>query len=141
MRYFSPANQKVSPSTTQSRPPPLWQRPKRAESGSVDAARADRSANVAGSDGASCKAASVPTNPPPATRISRGMKPRRAGRLRRRRKARRARAGKKRRSEEHTSELQSLMRIPYAVFCLKKKNNSQKKHKHNRQGTTLNNRY
>src|SRR3546814_10143603 len=28
---------------------------------------------------------------------------------------------KMRRSEEHTSELQSLMRIPYAVFCLKKK--------------------
>src|SRR3546814_4282014 len=28
------------------------------------------------------------------------------------------------RSEEHTSDLQSLMRIPYAVFCLKKKNNS-----------------
>src|SRR3546814_9473576 len=28
------------------------------------------------------------------------------------------------RSEEHTSELQSLMRISYAVFCLKKKNNS-----------------
>src|SRR3546814_6319695 len=27
-----------------------------------------------------------------------------------------------RRSEEHTSELQSLMRISYAVFCLKKKN-------------------
>src|SRR3546814_2142289 len=27
----------------------------------------------------------------------------------------------KRRSEEHTSELQSLMRISYAVFCLKKK--------------------
>src|SRR3546814_1258784 len=26
------------------------------------------------------------------------------------------------RSEEHTSELQSLMRIPYAVFCLKTKN-------------------
>src|SRR3546814_9989606 len=31
------------------------------------------------------------------------------------------------RSEEHTSELQSLMRISYAVFCLKKKKN-----KHNR---------
>src|SRR3546814_1785845 len=31
------------------------------------------------------------------------------------------------RSEEHTSELQSLMRISYAVFCLKKKNNT--KHK------------
>src|SRR3546814_7958483 len=30
-----------------------------------------------------------------------------------------------RRSEEHTSELQSLMRISYAVFCLKKKNNPQ----------------
>src|SRR3546814_9777475 len=36
--------------------------------------------------------------------------------------------GKIRRSEEHTSELQSLMRISYAVFCLKKKNRrSQKK--------------
>src|SRR3546814_9988756 len=29
-----------------------------------------------------------------------------------------------RRSEEHTSELQSLMRISYAVFCLKKKKNA-----------------
>src|SRR3546814_9279595 len=28
------------------------------------------------------------------------------------------------RSEEHTSEVQSLMRISYAVFCLKKKNNN-----------------
>src|SRR3546814_6840645 len=34
-------------------------------------------------------------------------------------------AGRRRstRSEEHTSELQSLMRISYAVFCLKQKNN------------------
>src|SRR3546814_5692099 len=31
------------------------------------------------------------------------------------------------RSEEHTSELQSLMRISYAVFCLKKKNNKKYK--------------
>src|SRR3546814_10559057 len=31
------------------------------------------------------------------------------------------------RSEEHTSELQSLMRISYAVFCLKKKNQKTKK--------------
>src|SRR3546814_4540717 len=31
-----------------------------------------------------------------------------------------------RRSEEHTSELQSLMRISYAVFCLKKKNTLKK---------------
>src|SRR3546814_2323277 len=30
------------------------------------------------------------------------------------------------RSEEHTSELQSLMRISYAVFCLKKKKHKQK---------------
>src|SRR3546814_6356961 len=34
------------------------------------------------------------------------------------------------RSEEHTSELQSLMRISYAVFCLKKKKHTHKKHKH-----------
>src|SRR3546814_7924753 len=33
--------------------------------------------------------------------------------------------GRKPRSEEHTSELQSLMRISYAVFCLKKKNTKQ----------------
>src|SRR3546814_6612367 len=33
---------------------------------------------------------------------------------------------KVRRSEEHTSELQSLMRISYAVFCLKKKKNQHK---------------
>src|SRR3546814_1072893 len=32
-----------------------------------------------------------------------------------------------RRSEEHTSELQSLMRISYAVFCLKKKKHTQYK--------------
>src|SRR3546814_9690078 len=38
------------------------------------------------------------------------------------------------RSEEHTSELQSLMRISYAVFCLKKKKNTKTTHstaKHN----------
>src|SRR3546814_2230918 len=36
-----------------------------------------------------------------------------------------------RRSEEHTSELQSLMRISYAVFCLQKKTNKQRVHKKN----------
>src|SRR3546814_5057357 len=42
------------------------------------------------------------------------------------------------RSEEHTSELQSLMRISYAVFCLKKNNNtSVYRLKH----TTLNSHY
>src|SRR3546814_7986880 len=32
------------------------------------------------------------------------------------------------RSEEHTSELQSLMRISYSVFCLKKKNTNKTQH-------------
>src|SRR3546814_10206803 len=35
-----------------------------------------------------------------------------------------------RRSEEHTSELQSLMRISYAVFCLKKKTQKQYRRTH-----------
>src|SRR3546814_10277131 len=35
------------------------------------------------------------------------------------------------RSEEHTSELQSLMRISYAVFCLKKKNRKSITHPNN----------
>src|SRR3546814_3473823 len=39
------------------------------------------------------------------------------------------------RSEEHTSELQSLMRISYAVFCLKKKKNIQQ---HTRYSNTKN---
>src|SRR3546814_875656 len=34
------------------------------------------------------------------------------------------------RSEEHTSELQSLMRISYAVFCLKKKHKTHTKHQY-----------
>src|SRR3546814_4486736 len=34
------------------------------------------------------------------------------------------------RSEEHTSELQSLMRISYAVFCLKKKTKISYRHQH-----------
>src|SRR3546814_6538393 len=39
--------------------------------------------------------------------------------------------GRMTRSEEHTSELQSLMRISYAVFCLKKKKQQiKKKHEH-----------
>src|SRR3546814_4185562 len=40
------------------------------------------------------------------------------------------------RSEEHTSELQSLMRISYAVFCLKKKTNN---NKNTKQTTPTNN--
>src|SRR3546814_4770624 len=57
------------------------------------------------------------------------LRPARAGRSRLREAryalldTRRSRGGRTR-SEEHTSELQSLMRISYAVFCLKKKNHS-----------------
>src|SRR3546814_9147217 len=40
------------------------------------------------------------------------------------------------RSEEHTSELQSLMRISYAVFCLKKKKNNDDQYTH-----SLHNKY
>src|SRR3546814_5826670 len=39
----------------------------------------------------------------------------------------RKRSGRSGRSEEHTSELQSLMRISYAVFCLKKKKTAKQK--------------
>src|SRR3546814_9004056 len=43
-------------------------------------------------------------------------------------RGRRDRAPPQRRSEEHTSELQSLMRISYAVFCLKKKKTTTNNH-------------
>src|SRR3546814_6905376 len=43
------------------------------------------------------------------------------------------------RSEEHTSELQSLMRISYAVFCLKKKNKNN--HKDDNSDTHTQNEY
>src|SRR3546814_10642552 len=56
---------------------------------------------------------------------------RRTGRCRKRLLARRHAWRGRARSEEHTSELQSLMRISYAVFCLKKKN------KQHRPNTTL----
>src|SRR3546814_4000716 len=53
----------------------------------------------------------------------RRQRPRRVERAVPGQRARQRRDGKRRelRSEEHTSELQSLMRISYAVFCLKKK--------------------
>src|SRR3546814_7454890 len=61
--------------------------------------------------------------------------PRRAGRRQAPPVGRRAvvhdgggRGARRRRSEEHTSELQSLMRISYAVFCLKKKTTKTYKH-------------
>src|SRR3546814_9014862 len=59
-----------------------------------------------------------------------------ACRLQHRRRAQRnLRAGGSGRSEEHTSELQSLMRISYAVFCLKKKKKKIKKRNHRKQNT------
>src|SRR3546814_2198627 len=45
--------------------------------------------------------------------------------------ARAGRSSSRIRSEEHTSELQSLMRISYAVFCLKKKIKSESTEEHN----------
>src|SRR3546814_10793821 len=54
--------------------------------------------------------------------------------------ASKAKGIRKQRSEEHTSELQSLMRISYAVFCLKKKNKTQITHDHTLQTTTLHNK-
>src|SRR3546814_12127620 len=69
----------------------------------------------------------APTPPPkpphhPAS-APRATRPAPAPRRRRttRRPARDRRASSRPRSEEHTSELQPLMRISYAVFCLKKK--------------------
>src|SRR3546814_9403918 len=50
------------------------------------------------------------------------------GQRRDERGARLARGEIVRRSEEHTSELQSLMRISYAVFCLKKQTHTRDKH-------------
>src|SRR3546814_6385481 len=47
-------------------------------------------------------------------------------------RARRKRTTARRRSEEHTSELQSLMRISYAVFCLKNKNTHRHTIKYNK---------
>src|SRR3546814_8523480 len=57
-----------------------------------------------------------------------GLSVERRGRRISRLEGRTAKDRARRRSEEHTSELQSLMRISYAVFCLKKKN----KHSHNK---------
>src|SRR3546814_8053509 len=72
-----------------------------------------------------------------APRCSRAMKPRRF-----------MRSATAWRSEEHTSELQSLMRISYAVFCLKKKTNNpvnkqdkdeqESKHEHNKEPNKTN---
>src|SRR3546814_1725376 len=77
---------------------------------------------------------------PDLARRSRGA----AGAARRRRARRARRYGRapltERRSEEHTSELQSLMRISYAVFCLKKKKATQTtptRLKHDKQSNQL----
>src|SRR3546814_2782624 len=62
----------------------------------------------------------------PALHAGPGVRRRAAGRSCPPAPACRASRSSRRRSEEHTSELQSLMRISYAVFCLKKKNKKQK---------------
>src|SRR3546814_7115953 len=60
-----------------------------------------------------------PDPPEPGRAVQRGVRP----------IGRRGREGRAHRSEEHTSELQSLMRISYAVFCLKKKKSTQNQYK------------
>src|SRR3546814_6669173 len=66
----------------------------------------------------------------PYTTLFRSPRPRRERARSHRRERPLSRAPRGRRSEEHTSELQSLMRISYAVFCLKKKK-KQTKHRPN----------
>src|SRR3546814_16665580 len=72
-------------------------------------------------------------------RSTRSNRPRRSPRPRkwsqrpscaRRRRLPKPRVLTRHRSEEHTSELQSLMRISYAVFCLKKKKKQSSKQHH-----------
>src|SRR3546814_3821653 len=48
-----------------------------------------------------------------------------------------AQGSQRTRSEEHTSELQSLMRISYAVFCLNKKKNATRSKEDNNDGEQL----
>src|SRR3546814_9231207 len=55
--------------------------------------------------------------------------------------AQRSANGHHNRSEEHTSELQSLMRISYAVFCLKKKNTNNNTKIHIREPIHLKNQH
>src|SRR3546814_6215854 len=65
------------------------------------------------------------TQSPRARSESASWPPRRPERQPNRQSPRSSRRDGTERSEEHTSELQSLMRISYAVFCLKKKNQEQ----------------
>src|SRR3546814_8506553 len=81
----------------------------------------------------------------PPTRLPRRARPERpfssispptgACRARRTKRVRSSARRCRRRSEEHTSELQSLMRISYAVFCLKKKKKENKDDINNPQRT------
>src|SRR3546814_8261019 len=92
----------------------------------------DWSSDVCSSDLSSCRRRHLEALYPCLSVLIRGQwasHPRRAnGRVRWRsapgRAARRPLRCLRGRSEEHTSELQSLMRISYAVFCLKKKTNN-----------------
>src|SRR3546814_5236315 len=84
-----------------------------------------------------CTPPTVPTreperrhDPSPARPRLRQPRPDRLQRSRQRLGTASKRAG---RSEEHTSELQSLMRISYAVFCLKKKNKNNQAHSQHKQ--------
>src|SRR3546814_4506132 len=86
--------------------------------------RRTRSARTRGGADPACPRSTARGSAGPAARSPRARVRVRASPVRDRHPVRagRARGGGAPRSEEHTSELQSLMRNSYAVFCLKKKN-------------------
>src|SRR3546814_3053776 len=89
--------------------------------------RAERHATAA--TGCPCRAVPVRAGTWPDASIRRDRAPTACGEI----TAHWHRVPARRRSEEHTSELQSLMRISYAVFCLKKKKQNTKPHDNDRQ--------
>src|SRR3546814_4221407 len=97
----------------------------------IDRLRRDR--RSAGRQGELCRDAPAP--PSGGQRIGLAVRSASPGRQRRRRNLL---PRVHPRSEEHTSELQSLMRISYAVFCLKKKTTESNYSTSNRQTNTIN---
>src|SRR3546814_6533520 len=97
-------------------------RPRRPEAGDAHLIGHRRAHRARGRHGAPQTPAAAPasTGPPTARRGRLGRDP----------------AADARRSEEHTSELQSLMRISYAVFCLKKKKKHHQKQNQEKMTTT-----
>src|SRR3546814_2824558 len=102
---------------------------------SSDLPSASSSAGTACSEGSDAKAPTTATRTSSSGSRASAKRARSEGGAREERIARRFWAGVAARSEEHTSELQSLMRISYAVFCLKKKKTKKKNTHINKQLT------